>query len=230
MHEGQPITYASRALTPAETRYSQIEKELLAQVFGLEYNHMYTYGRKVILWTDHKPLVSISLKPLSQAPKRLQRLLLALHNYDVDIRYKPGKEMYLADTLSRAYLNTEDSSQTAIETEMVNMVNQFRYLLKVTQTSEKQQHMMKHCKQLNISYSQVGQITGNNVLQKPHPILNYEMNFHTKMELSSAVLGSLSLKRHNQSYVRDYTKLTWVLTVHQKSQRVCILARYISRH
>ena len=122
MQEGQPITYASRALTPAETRYSQIEKELLAQVFGLEHNHMYTYGRKVILWTDHKPLVSISRKPLSQAPKRLQRLLLALHNYDVDIRYKPGKEVYLADTLSRAYLNTnQDSSQTAIETEMVNM-------------------------------------------------------------------------------------------------------------
>ena len=105
MQEGQPITYASRTLTPAETRYSQIEKELLAQVFGLEHNHMYTYGRKVILWTDHKPLVSISRKPLSQAPKRLQRLLLALHKYDVDIRYKPGKEM-LADTLSRAYLNT----------------------------------------------------------------------------------------------------------------------------
>ena len=44
MQEGQPITYASRALTSVETRYSQIEKELLAQVFGLEHNHMYTYG------------------------------------------------------------------------------------------------------------------------------------------------------------------------------------------
>ena len=32
---------ASRALTPAETRYSQIEKELLAQIFGLERNHEY---------------------------------------------------------------------------------------------------------------------------------------------------------------------------------------------
>ena len=45
MQEGQPVTYASRALTPTEQRYSQIEKELLAQVFGLEHNHHYTFGR-----------------------------------------------------------------------------------------------------------------------------------------------------------------------------------------
>jgi hypothetical protein len=72
--EDHPITYASRTLTPAEQNYSQIEKELLAQVFGLEHNHQYVYGRKVTLYTDHKPLVSISKKPLATAPKRLQRL------------------------------------------------------------------------------------------------------------------------------------------------------------
>ena len=70
--EDHPVTYASRALTQAEQRYSQIEKELLAQVFGLEHNHQYVYGRKVILYTDHKPLVSISSKPLASVPKRLQ--------------------------------------------------------------------------------------------------------------------------------------------------------------
>ncbi len=94
----QPVTLASRALTPAETRYSQIEKELLALVFGLEHNHQYVYGRKITLWTDHKPLVSISRKPLATAPKRLQRLLLRLQQYDTEIHYKPGKEMYVPDT------------------------------------------------------------------------------------------------------------------------------------
>ena len=79
---GQPVTFASRALTPAERRYSQIEKELLAQVFGMEDNHNYVYGRKVILWTDHKPLISISQKPLVSAAKRLQRRPLHLQQYD----------------------------------------------------------------------------------------------------------------------------------------------------
>ena len=56
--DGKPVSFASRALSDAETRYGQIEKELLAQVFGLERNNQITYGRH-ILWTDHKPLVYI---------------------------------------------------------------------------------------------------------------------------------------------------------------------------
>ena len=120
LQEGQPVTYASRALTPAEQRYSQIEKELLAQVFGLEHNHHYTFGRRVILCTDHKPLVSIYKKPLASAPKRLQRLLLRLQQYNVDLRYKPGSEMYLADTLSRAFLKSTIQSRAEEEAETIH--------------------------------------------------------------------------------------------------------------
>ena len=76
------VTYASGALTQAEQRYSEIEKELLAQVFGLEHNHQYVYGRKVILYIDHKPLVSISRKPLASAPKRLEREVESIHAVD----------------------------------------------------------------------------------------------------------------------------------------------------
>ena len=115
-----PITYACRALTSAEQRYSQIEKELLALVFGLEHNHYYTYGRRVTLWTDHKPLVSIGSKPLVSAPKRLQRLMLRLQHYDVEIRYKPGKEMFVADTLSRAYISDHQQSDVEKEVESIH--------------------------------------------------------------------------------------------------------------
>ena len=54
MQEGQPVTYASRSLSKTEQNYSQIEKELLAQVFGMEHNHQYVYGRKVTLWRDQE--------------------------------------------------------------------------------------------------------------------------------------------------------------------------------
>ena len=118
-----PITYASRALTSAEQRYSQIEKELLALVFGLEHDHYYTYGKRVTLWTDHKPLVSIASKPLVSAPKRLQRLMLSLQHYDVEIRYKPGKEMFVADPHSRAYISDHQQSDVNKEVERIHTVN-----------------------------------------------------------------------------------------------------------
>ena len=106
MQNDQPVSYLTRALTTSERNYSQIEKELLAQVFGVERHHQYVYGQKVMLWSDHKPLETICKKPLATAPKRLQRLLLRLQQYDVEVRYKPGPDIYLADTLSRAYLPT----------------------------------------------------------------------------------------------------------------------------
>ncbi|CAC5387826.1 unnamed protein product [Mytilus coruscus] len=71
----------------------------------MEKFHQYTYGRNVCVESDHKPLEIIYKKPLFQAPKRLQRMLLRLQRYTIEINYKPGRYMYIADTLSRAYLN-----------------------------------------------------------------------------------------------------------------------------
>ena len=45
MQEGKPIAYASRALTPIECRYAQLEKEMLAMTFSLTKCHQYTFGR-----------------------------------------------------------------------------------------------------------------------------------------------------------------------------------------
>ena len=105
MQNGQPVAYASRALSPVETRYAQIEKELLAVVFACDHFDAYIYGRsKVHIQTDHKPLESIVQKPLHSAPKRLQRMLLQLQKYNLEWTYKKGTTMYLADTLSRAHL------------------------------------------------------------------------------------------------------------------------------
>ena len=73
LQNGQPVAHASRALTPAEIRYAQIEKELLAIVFTCERSDTYIYGRDVVaVETDHKPLEVIVRKALNSAPQRLQ--------------------------------------------------------------------------------------------------------------------------------------------------------------
>ena len=101
LQNGQPVAYASRALSPAETRYAQIEKELLAIVYACQHFESYIYGRDIVhVETDHQPLVSIVLRPLNSAPSRLQRMLLKLQKFHPKVTYKNGKSMYLADTIS----------------------------------------------------------------------------------------------------------------------------------
>uniref|UniRef100_A0A3B3C2B3 Gypsy retrotransposon integrase-like protein 1 n=1 Tax=Oryzias melastigma TaxID=30732 RepID=A0A3B3C2B3_ORYME len=85
-----------------ETRYAQIEKELLAVVFACMKFKDYIYGKATTVETDHQPLVTILKKPIHAAPARLQRMLLRLQCFNITLVYKKGKHMYLADTLSRA--------------------------------------------------------------------------------------------------------------------------------
>ena len=95
------IGYASKTLSDTESRYSNIEREMLAVVYGLEHFHYYVYGRAVTVLTDHKPLESIAKKTLAAAPPRIARMLLRTQKYNATITYVPGKEHCLPDALSR---------------------------------------------------------------------------------------------------------------------------------
>ncbi|XP_046862058.1 uncharacterized protein K02A2.6-like [Xenia sp. Carnegie-2017] len=107
LQNGKSVAYASRALTECQKKYAQIEKELLAIVFGCEKFHDYIYSRDVNVETDHKPLEQIFKKPLHQSPLRLQKMLLKLQKYSLKVSFKKGAELYLADQLSRAYIQEE---------------------------------------------------------------------------------------------------------------------------
>ena len=104
LQEGKPVAFASRALSSAEKNYSQLEKEMLAIVFTLRRFDQYVYGREVLVESDHQPLETILRKPLHEAPRGLQRMMMELQRYDLTVKYLKGENMYLADTLSRAFL------------------------------------------------------------------------------------------------------------------------------
>ena len=59
LQEGRPAVYVSRTLTPAEERYSDIERELLEVLFAMERLHNYVYDGPVRVQTHHKPLEAI---------------------------------------------------------------------------------------------------------------------------------------------------------------------------
>lgn len=115
LQDNRPIEYASRNLRSNERGWPQIEKEALAVVWGLEKFDQYTYGRPVEIHNDHKPLETIFRKPLNQAPKRIQGLMMRLFRYDTDFIWVKGSELYLADTLSRSFLyNTPDEEDRRV--------------------------------------------------------------------------------------------------------------------
>ena len=96
---------------------------MLAIVFAVKKFNDYTFGNKTIVFSDHKPLESILKKPLHRAPKRLQGMIIRLQKYGLEVRYEKGSKMFLADTLSRAFLPASKQDENELET-----INMMKYL------------------------------------------------------------------------------------------------------
>ena len=146
IQEGHPVVYASRLLTVAELHYAQIEKELLAIVFACERFNQFIYGKQVTVESDHKPLEAIITKPLSQAPPRIQRLLIRLQKYQPMVKYVPGKFLFIADTLSRAYLPAKGEQQELnedIEVMVHSMVQKYQHRQRKLKSLRKKRPKMK---------------------------------------------------------------------------------------
>lgn len=117
--ELRPIYFKSRKLLSAEKNYPILHRELLAVVYGMEEFYKYIFGKQVILFTDHKPLIPIITKGLNLATvaNRVQRYLLRLSIFDIKPYYKPGKFNALADFPSRFPSSFSTPSQADEEEE-----------------------------------------------------------------------------------------------------------------
>ena len=102
LQNGQPVTFISQALTETQERYSNIERELLAVVIVIEHLHHFVFGHQLTVQTDHVPLVNLFEKCLNDASQRLQRLLLRLSQYEMNVNCVTSKHVLEADCLSSA--------------------------------------------------------------------------------------------------------------------------------
>lgn len=115
------ISFASKALSDVEKRYSQTEKESLALVWAVEHFYYYLAGLKFELVTDHKPLEAI-FKPTSKPPARIERWLLRQQSYNFKVIYKSGKEN-ISDALSRlCQLSSSDSCDREVEHSILRII------------------------------------------------------------------------------------------------------------
>ena len=96
-----PIAFASKSLTVAESRYSNIEWDALGILHGLKKFYHYCFAMEVLIITDHKLLVAIFKKDVATLSQCIQCILLKINQYRVHIIYKPGPEIFIADWLSQ---------------------------------------------------------------------------------------------------------------------------------
>ena len=119
----KPIAFASKSLSEAEQRYSNIERELLGVVWAIQHFNHYTFANKINIISDHKPLQPLfSGKALTSCSPRTARLLLKVIDRDVRFFYQQGPSMHLADPLSRLSThNTEDGNKEEVQGLKVNI-------------------------------------------------------------------------------------------------------------
>ncbi|GFX36302.1 uncharacterized protein K02A2.6 [Trichonephila clavipes] len=92
---------------------------------GAHFNY-YTYGRIVTVQTDHKPILGLSKKPYDTISPRLQGKVFRLNKYNIQLEYVPGKNLVIADTLSRAQFTTDNFDEVLVQeaTVRINLLTQ----------------------------------------------------------------------------------------------------------
>lgn len=114
----QPIAFFSKKLTQPQKVYSTFDRELLAAYLSvLKFKHIIE-GRNVILFTDHRPLVSAIHSQSQHYSDRQQRHLSILAEYTTSIEYIRGHDNIVADALSRSVnvIQTEPFDLSSLST------------------------------------------------------------------------------------------------------------------
>ncbi|UYV66064.1 K02A2.6-like [Cordylochernes scorpioides] len=124
-NDKRPVAFASRTLTPAEKKYSQLEREALGIVFGVTRFRNYLLGNSFTLRTDHKPLVTLFSENKgipTIAANRIQRWAIILSAYQYKIEYIKGTSNTEADVLSRLPMFTPEPDSKEPDSEPVELV------------------------------------------------------------------------------------------------------------
>ena len=202
----QPIQYASRALTETEKRYSQIEKEMLSIAYGLTRFHNYTYGRKVTIYNEHKPLAAVLKKPTADSPVRLQRMLCRIMGYDFEFKLVKGKDLLIADALSRSQTTSQNRSKFEHEIETTRVVREDQ---SVTNSLAEIAELTAHDTELQSVVHHISKGWTNNKRNVPIEILPY---WSIKDELS--VSGGI-VYRNDRIVVPVALRKTLTVKLHQ---------------
>ena len=105
----QPLSFFSKKLSPAETRYSAFDRELLAVYATIKHFRHNLEGRNFFVNTDHKPLTFVMSSVTDRPPLCQTRQLAFIAEFTTDIRYVKGETNLVANALSRPSVSVIDN-------------------------------------------------------------------------------------------------------------------------
>ena len=101
----EPLSFFSRKLKPAETRYSAFDRELLGAYSAIKHFRYFLEGRNFKILTDHKPLTYALSSKTDRSPRQ-ERQLDYLSQFTTDIEFIKGERNIVADALSRMFIES----------------------------------------------------------------------------------------------------------------------------
>ena len=118
-NKAHPVAYASRALSPQESRYAITELETLAVVWAISHFHAYLYGHDVLVYTDHSAVRTVLQTPSANGKHaRWWSKIFGSGLKSIQIKYRPGKDNCTADALSRCPVSSPPENELISTTQI----------------------------------------------------------------------------------------------------------------
>ena len=119
-----PLGFFSRKLHGAELNYCTFDAELLAIRSAVEHFVPIIEGRKLIIFTDHKPLVAAFTKAENRSPRQARHFAF-ISEFTSQIQHIPGEKNIVADALSRPHTDAISSESLASEQSLDPQISAF---------------------------------------------------------------------------------------------------------
>ena len=211
LQEEQPIYYASRALTSAEKNYQNLEREAQAAVWSMEKFHYFLYGRKFILQTDQKPLVSIFRKHMIDVSPRIQRITIRAWQYDFEPQHIPGRNNVISDALSRVTPLEFQDSNAEKDILTVNFLQHSSIKEKERDEVLQETNKDKELQSLKHYISTGWPAKRSQILVSLHPY----WNFRDELTIESGIL-----MKNSKVLIRETLKQKYLMQIHQGHQGI----------
>ena len=152
----QPISFFSKKLQPAETRYSTFDRELLAIYLAIKHFRYFLEGRTFHVVTDHKPLTFAFNARTDRYTPRQCRHLDYISQFTTDLRHVRGVDNSVADALSRIEAN-------ALLQDTPPVVD-FLVMAKAQRTDPELQKLLSNPEQSSLQLTELALYTGDMTL------------------------------------------------------------------